>query len=127
MGLGATGGGLGGSECTDCLWTCAKVGFGDFISGFRGLAGTGDGIRALAGRGDKERCGPRERMEADVADLSVGSCLRVCVEATFCSNIPIKDVVGGIDVVSNGWSILSLDEFPFTDRDLGPRPEGLSA
>jgi len=50
----------------------------------------------------------------------------VCDEAAFFSNIPIKDVVGGIDVVSNGWSILSLELPLLTDGDLGPRPDSLS-
>lgn len=33
-GFGATGGGLGGSECTERLETCVKVGFDGFIPGF---------------------------------------------------------------------------------------------
>jgi hypothetical protein len=128
VGFGATGGGLGGSQCTDCFDISVKVGFGDFISGFRGLAGTGDGVRALVGKGDAERCGPGDLLEADVADLLAGGRLRVCGDAAFCSNIPIKDGVGGIDVVSNGWSKLSLEELPLLiDGDLGPRPDGLSA
>jgi len=53
-------------------------------------------------RGDTERCGPGDRLDADVADLLAGGRLTVCDDAAFCSNIPIKDVVGGIGVVSNG-------------------------
>jgi hypothetical protein len=80
------------------------------------------------GKGDAERGPPGDRLVAEVADLLIGDRFRLCGDAAFFSNIPIKDVVGDIDVVSNGWSILSLEELPplLTDGDLGPRPEALS-
>jgi hypothetical protein len=44
----------------------------------------------------------------------------------FCSNIPIKDVVGGIGVVSKAWSELSLDELTLlTEGDLAMKLAGL--
>lgn len=80
------------------------------------------------GKGDTERGARGDRLVAEVADLLTGGRLRLRGDAAFFSNIPIKDVVGGIDVVSNGWSILSLEELPplLTDGDLGPRTEGRS-
>jgi hypothetical protein len=128
VGFAATGGVPGGSDCTGCLDTCVKVGLGDLISGFRGLAGIGDGVRVLAGRGEAVRGGPGGRLEADVADLFPGGCLKLGGDVAVCSNIPIKEVVGGIDVVSSGWSMLSLEELPplLADGARGPRPEDLS-
>ena len=80
----------------------------------------------LIGRGDAERGAPGDRPVADVADLLTGGRLS-SDDAAFCSNNPIKDVVGGISRVSNGWSMLSLEELPplLTDGDLVPWPEGL--
>lgn len=81
-------------------------------------------MRALTGRGDAERGGPGDRLVAEVGNLLTGGRLS-SDDAAFCSNNPIKDVVGGIERVSNGWSMLSLEELPplLTDGDLGPGPE----
>lgn len=85
-------------------------------------------MRALTGKGDTERAALGDRLVVDVADLFTGGRLKLCGAAAFCSNIPIKDVVGGIDEVSNGGSTLSRDELPplRTDGDLGPRPDDRS-
>jgi hypothetical protein len=128
MGFAATDGGLGASECTTCLDTCANFGFGDLISGLRGFAGAGDGVTALTGKGETERGALRDCLVVGVADLLTCGRSRFWGDAAFCSNIPIKDVVGGIGEVSSGWSTLSREELPplLTDGDLGPRPDGLS-
>jgi hypothetical protein len=54
--------------------------------------------------------------------------LKLGGDVAVCSNIPINEVVGGIDVVSSCWSMLSLEELPplLADGALGPRPEDLS-
>jgi hypothetical protein len=101
-GFAATGGGLRGSDCIFCLDNCVKVGLGDLISGFWSLLGFGDGVKALVGRGDTARGGPGDRREVGVIDLFMGALLRLCDDTAFCSNIPIKEVVGGIGLVSSG-------------------------
>jgi len=58
-------------------------------------------VTVLTGRGDVERGAPGERLVADVDNLLTGGRLS-CDDAAFCSNNPIKDVVGGIGRVSNG-------------------------
>lgn len=83
----------------------ANEGLVAVTGGFRGLFANGDGVRARAGDGDAI-C-----LEASagvaVADLlAVGRLTAVGDNAAFCSNIPIKDVVGGIGVVSRAWSEL---------------------
>lgn len=85
------------------------LGFGDFISGFRVFVARGGGVRARGGLG-----GFWEAVDglivALVIDLRMAG-LRPFLGFTCCSccsNIPIKELVGGIDDVSKGCSKLPL-------------------
>lgn len=97
-GFRPVGGGFRGSDSPETLCIVAKVGFGDFTSGFRGLFASGDGVRFRVGAGLPLLLDAF--IGVAVSGLLAASCLTVDVEAAFCSNIPIKDVVGGIGVVS---------------------------
>ena len=99
-----------------------RLGFGDLISGFcfRGWSFLGDGVRALTGKGGSRYSGNwLGTWVADVIDLlMVGFFLTVCCFAeAFCSNMEIKEVVGGIGVVSKAWFKLSLELRLLTDPD----------
>jgi len=65
----------------------------------------GDGVWSRAGIGDGEGCRKGLFTEADVFDLVINGRFE---ELSVCSNIPIKDVVGGIDLVSNTGSESAL-------------------
>ena len=101
--------GFGGSVALDGK-VVKILGFGDFISGFRVFIVRGGGVRARGGSG-----GFCEAVDglivALVIDLRMAG-LRAVLGFTFCSfrsNIPIKELVGGIDDVSRGCSKLPLE------------------
>ena len=123
----AGGGGLMGSICFGLGFGSigrAKDGFGDLISGLEDLVikGTGDGERALADIDDLFKSGSAEAggfTIALVADLLSAGLFPVC-GAAFCSNMPINDVVGGIELVSRTCSSLPLELKLLTEPE--PRP-----
>ena len=87
-------------------------GFGDFISGLEDfvIRGVGEGVRArtedlLGGAGSGDRGGLTVAL---VADLLRAGPFPVC-DTAFCSNMPIKEVVGGIELVSRTCSSLPLE------------------
>ena len=94
--------GSGGSSGSKFLAKVANRGFGDFISGFRGLGDIrGGGVRVRTGSGDFGRWDSADTfIEAAVADLLLAGLFIVCGDTAFCSKRPIRDVVGGIGVVS---------------------------
>lgn len=81
----------------------AKEGFGDFISGgFEDLVMRGSGERDLGGMEDlldPDSGDGGGLIVVLVANLLSAGLFPVC-GAVFCSNMPIKDVVGGIELVS---------------------------
>lgn len=90
------GGGFRGSDSPETLCIVARVGFGDFKGGFLGLFTSGEGVRCLMG--------PGIILDA-FGGVAVTGLLAACRlttdgEDAFCSNMPIKDVVGGIGLVS---------------------------
>ncbi len=106
-GFRPVGGGFRASGCSEALCMVANEGLVAFTGGFRDLFVNGDGVRARAGDGDAICLG----VFVAVTDLLPVGCLTaVGADAPFCSNIPIKDVVGGIGVVSKAWSEL-CEEF----------------
>jgi len=76
-----------GVNCGDpveIIWSMARSGLGEIALG--SPVEVVEGLRSELG---------------DVAlDLLTFGCDKDCGEALFCSNIPIRDAVGGIDVVS---------------------------
>jgi hypothetical protein len=86
-------------------------GFGDFISGLEDfvIRGVGEGVWArtedLLDAGSGDGSGLTVALVADL--LRVGP-FPVC-DAAFCSNMPIKEVVGGIELVSRTCSSLPLE------------------
>ncbi len=97
-GFRPVGGGFRSSDSPETLCIVAKVGFVDFTGGFRGLFANGDGVRFRMGDGDPLILDAFAGV-AEAALLAAGRWT-VDLDAAFCSNIPIKDVVGGIGVVS---------------------------
>ena len=95
----------------------AKEGFGDLISGLEDfiIRGVGEGVRvrteALLGAGPGDGGGCKVAL---VADLRRPGRFPV-IGTAFCSNMPTKDVVGGIELVSRTCSSLSLELTLLTD------------
>jgi hypothetical protein len=94
------------------------------ISGLEDLVirGTGDGERALAGIEDLLKSGSAEGgglTVALVADLLSAGFFPLC-GAAFFSNMPINDVVGGIELVSRTCSSLPLELKLLTEPELRP-------
>ena len=98
-GFRPVGGGFRSSDSPETLCIVANVGFVDFTVGFRGLFASGDGVRFRMGDGDPLILDDAFAGVAEAALLTAGRWT-FDLDAAFCSNIPIKDVVGGIGVVS---------------------------
>ena len=97
-GFRPVGGGFRGSDSPETLSMVARVGFVDFTGGFRVLFTSGDGVRSRIGAGlPLFLYAP---VGVAVADPLGPSRLTTDVFPAFCSNMPIRDVVGGIGVVS---------------------------
>jgi hypothetical protein len=119
-GFRAGGGGFGGLGLGKI--GRAKEGLGDLISGLEDLVirGVGEGVRARTEDLFREGSGDGGgRTVVVVADLLRAGLFSVC-GAAFCSNMPIKDVVGGIELVSRTCSSLPLELKLLTEP--GDRP-----
>lgn len=124
-GFRAGGGGFLASDSSESLWICANVSFGGTPEDVVGLADRGDGDCVLLGSEEPGLRAGDLFIVADVADFFTGGRFTVAGEAAFCSNIPIKDVVGGIGVVSKATSELFDEAILLTEGVLVMKVCGL--
>lgn len=92
------GGGFCCANCSEAPRVVASGGFVDVTAICRGFCASGEGVRALDGRVETGLC--TALGGASVDTLLICGRLTLVGDTSFCSNIPIKDVVGGMGVIS---------------------------